>query len=149
MPTFKHPCPHCGTFINRDVAACPACGRADPFAPARCPKCRAAIDDLSWVACSACGQPVDAAAAAAGSAATSAVGGPTQAGPTGQTPVESPAPPTRPEAPETRLCSGCRTALPSEAHFCRECGTAADERGDPASHQSVSVTTRPASASDP
>ncbi|MET1231631.1 MAG: zinc ribbon domain-containing protein [Candidatus Limnocylindrales bacterium] len=55
MPTFKHPCPHCGTFINRDVAACPACGRADPFAPGRCPTCKAPIEDLAWVACPKCG----------------------------------------------------------------------------------------------
>ena len=46
MPTFKHPCPHCGAFIHRDVKACPACGRGDPFAPARCPGCRAVIEDL-------------------------------------------------------------------------------------------------------
>ena len=55
MPTFKHPCPHCGAYINRDVAACPACGRADPFAPARCPTCKAPIEDLAWVACPKCG----------------------------------------------------------------------------------------------
>jgi len=30
MPTFKHPCPHCGQFINRDVAVCPACGMEVP-----------------------------------------------------------------------------------------------------------------------
>ena len=41
MPTYKHPCPHCGTFINRDVAACPKCGTRDPFAPGRCPACGA------------------------------------------------------------------------------------------------------------
>ena len=55
MPTFKHPCPHCGKYIERDVAACPFCGRADPFAPARCPACRTPIEDLSWVACPKCG----------------------------------------------------------------------------------------------
>ena len=58
MPTFKHPCPQCGTFINRDVVACPACGRQDPFAPARCGNCRAPLEDPSWVACPKCGQPV-------------------------------------------------------------------------------------------
>ena len=37
MPTFKHPCPHCGTYIDRVVAACPSCGKADPFNPANAP----------------------------------------------------------------------------------------------------------------
>lgn len=31
MPTFKHPCPHCGKYINRDVPTCPFCGTAEPF----------------------------------------------------------------------------------------------------------------------
>ena len=68
MPTFKHPCPHCGTFINRDVVACPACGRQDPFTPGRCGNCRAPLEDASWVACPKCGQPVGAAAVAAAAA---------------------------------------------------------------------------------
>lgn len=108
MPTFKHPCPHCGTFINRDVAACPACGRADPFAPARCANCRATISDPGWIACPACGQPVGAAAAAAAEAAAAA------------------AAPTVASASETRLCSGCGAPLPSGASFCHECGSAAN-----------------------
>ena len=33
MPSYKHPCPQCDTFIERTVAACPACGFPDPFAP--------------------------------------------------------------------------------------------------------------------
>ena len=45
MPTFKHPCPHCGTFIDRDVVACPKCGTRDPFSPGRCPNCKAPLDD--------------------------------------------------------------------------------------------------------
>ncbi len=69
MPTFKHPCPSCGAFINRDAAACPACGQADPFAPDRCPNCREPIEDPKWVACPKCGQPVGAAAKAAAEAA--------------------------------------------------------------------------------
>ena len=60
MPTFKHPCPHCGKFIERDVAACPYCATRDPFAPARCPNCRTVIEDPSWLACPRCGQPVGA-----------------------------------------------------------------------------------------
>jgi Meckel syndrome type 1 protein len=131
MPTFKHPCPHCGTFIQRDVAACPACGRADPFAPARCPNCRATIDDPSWVACPRCGQPVGAAAEAA--AAERAAGGKATAGAARSTdaPPTHPAPAERPAAtvatqPDARVCAGCGAPLPSGARFCRECGTAAD-----------------------
>jgi hypothetical protein len=37
MPTFKHPCPHCGKYIPRDVARCEFCGTADPFNPANAP----------------------------------------------------------------------------------------------------------------
>jgi RNA polymerase subunit RPABC4/transcription elongation factor Spt4 len=55
MPTFKHPCPHCGKWIERDVRACPYCGVADPFAPGRCPQCRAVIEDLTWITCPKCG----------------------------------------------------------------------------------------------
>ena len=33
MPTYKHPCPQCDTFIERSVEVCPACGFVDPFAP--------------------------------------------------------------------------------------------------------------------
>ena len=55
MPTYKHPCPHCAKWIERDVRACPFCGTADPFAPGRCPQCRAVIEDPAWVACAKCG----------------------------------------------------------------------------------------------
>jgi predicted amidophosphoribosyltransferase len=137
MPTFKHPCPHCGTFINRDVAACPACGRADPFAPARCPNCRATIDDPSWVACPACGQPVGAAAVAAAAAAAAASATETTTAtatetistgdaPTAPEPVTSPAAPITAAEPEMRRCSGCGAPLASGVRFCRECGTVAD-----------------------
>ena len=33
MPTYRHACPQCETFIERTVAACPACGFVDPFGP--------------------------------------------------------------------------------------------------------------------
>ena len=131
MPTFKHPCPHCGTFINRDVAACPACGRADPFAPARCPNCRTAIEDATWVACPRCGQPVgaaaEAAAAAAKAGATSAPSSasPTARAPSSRTPVASGQTPLNAAEPEARHCTGCGAPLPAGARFCRECGTAA------------------------
>jgi len=55
MPTFKHPCPRCGNFIQRDVQVCPFCGTPDPFAPGRCPNCRKILDDPKWVACPNCG----------------------------------------------------------------------------------------------
>lgn len=55
MPTFKHPCPHCGKWIERDVRACPFCATVDPFAPGRCPQCRAVVEDQAWIACPKCG----------------------------------------------------------------------------------------------
>jgi RNA polymerase subunit RPABC4/transcription elongation factor Spt4 len=55
MPTYKHPCPVCRNFIQRDVARCPFCGRVDPFTPGRCEHCGAAIEDPKWVACPRCG----------------------------------------------------------------------------------------------
>ena len=135
MPTFKHSCPHCGTFINRDAAACPACGRADPFAPARCPNCRATIEDPSWIACPACGKPVGAAAVAAAAAASANAGASASAGARPEAaltvpglaeraPAERPASTVKPAAPEIRGCSGCGAPLPAGARFCRECGTA-------------------------
>jgi len=60
MPTYKHPCPHCGTWIERDVRACPFCGRPDPFAPGRCPQCQAVIEDPAWKACPKCGADLNA-----------------------------------------------------------------------------------------
>ncbi len=123
MPTFKHPCPHCGTFINRDVAACPSCGHADPFAPERCANCRATLDDPGWVACPACGKPVGAAAIAA--AAGTAEETSPKRGSAGPTTVGPPAGPAAATATTTRPCSGCAAPLPVGAPFCRECGTAA------------------------
>lgn len=55
MPQYKHPCPHCGNFIMRDVAVCPYCATPDPFTPGRCPQCSAPIDDPAWKACPRCG----------------------------------------------------------------------------------------------
>jgi hypothetical protein len=55
MPTYKHPCPHCGNFIERDVKRCPFCAAIDPFTPGRCPTCRAPLDDLRYLACPKCG----------------------------------------------------------------------------------------------
>ena len=115
MPTFKHPCPHCGKFIQRDVAACPFCGTRDPFAPARCPNCRAIIEDRSWAACPKCGQTL--VAAAARPAATQAPGGtaPTSAAPT----------PAVAQPAQSRKCTGCGAPLADGARFCTVCGTLA------------------------
>jgi RNA polymerase subunit RPABC4/transcription elongation factor Spt4 len=116
MPTFKHPCPHCAKFIERDVAACPFCGTADPFAPARCPNCRAVIADLAWVACPKCGQPLPKLAAAQPAPAAP------QPAPAAPQPASA-APPAAP--PATRKCSGCGAPLTEGARFCTVCGTLA------------------------
>lgn len=116
MPTFKHPCPHCGSYINRDVVACPACGRADPFAPARCPTCKAPIDDLAWVACPKCGTSLLGASDPATSTSTP-VGGSVE-------PMATPQDAAEPSTPASTTCAGCGSPLPVGARFCRECGTA-------------------------
>jgi rRNA maturation endonuclease Nob1 len=120
MPTFKHPCPHCGKYVNRDVAACPFCGTRDPFAPARCPSCRTAIADRSWVACPNCGQelggrPVDARAAA--SEAERRDDGPGR---------QDDGAPAQANASAGGRCTGCGAAMPANARFCTVCGTLAD-----------------------
>ena len=61
MPTYKHPCPHCGKWIERDVRACPYCGVMDPFTLGRCPQCRAVVEDPAWVSCPKCGASLKAA----------------------------------------------------------------------------------------
>ncbi len=104
MPTYKHPCPHCGKYIERDVAACPFCGTADPFAPARCPNCSATIEDLAWKACPKCGQPLPARAPA---------------------PTVAAQPQPAVAAPMSRKCSGCGAPLTEGARFCTVCGTLA------------------------
>ncbi|MHB8958073.1 MAG: zinc ribbon domain-containing protein [Candidatus Limnocylindrales bacterium] len=141
MPTFKHPCPHCGTFIERDVVACPKCGTRDPFSPGRCPNCSAPLDDASWIACPKCGNPVGAALAAqqaqAASAAPGAVPGWGQQAPAAspipgwgqQAPAAPPAPTAEPApadpAPRTSTCRACGSPLAEGARFCKDCGTAA------------------------
>ena len=119
MPTFKHPCPHCGKWIERDVAACPYCGAADPFAPGRCPNCRRVIDDPAWISCPACGTSLK---PAAGTAAASAAPGATTSAAPAAPPQAAAAP--APPAP-TATCSGCGAPLPAGARFCTVCGTLA------------------------
>jgi hypothetical protein len=136
VPTFKHPCPHCGTYIQRDAAACPKCGARDPFAPARCANCRTVIEDPSYVACPRCGKPVGAAAVAAAEAEANAKAG---AGSQGTAPATQPTengaipgwgqPPAAvphidEPAPGATSCGACGSPLAAGASFCRECGTA-------------------------
>ena len=136
MPTFKHPCPHCGKFIERDAAACPYCATRDPFAPARCPNCRTVIEDPSWLACPRCGQPVGAAAAAAqhqqapgNQPPPSTFMSPTVPPTTSPTPQPGPLPatPAPPPAPQSAAakCTGCGAPLAPGARFCTVCGTLA------------------------
>jgi RNA polymerase subunit RPABC4/transcription elongation factor Spt4 len=133
MPTFKHPCPHCGTFIERDVVACPACGRADPFAPGRCPAC-SAIVEAGWIACPKCGaslvEPSDEAVADPAPLAPRAAAStpaPDRALPPAPARGQPVSPPTAAQSPApgaTLSCAACGTPLPAGARFCRECGTA-------------------------
>lgn len=55
MPTFKHPCPYCGKFIEGSAIACPFCGVTEPFTHGRCPDCRAQLQP-GWLACTGCGR---------------------------------------------------------------------------------------------
>ncbi len=151
MPTYKHPCPHCGTFINRDVVACPKCGTRDPFAPGRCPACGAVIEDASWVACPRCGKPVGAAAVAAANASANAgtvqlpgqettpasppLAAPGTSAASGAIPgwgqpvappAAAPLEPTPPPAAATSAapCAACGSPLAQGARFCLDCGAA-------------------------
>ena len=78
MPTFKHPCPYCGKFIDKVVSACPFCGVVEPFSPKRCQNCRKIVEDPAWVVCPSCGlsllPPPPAAAGTAGSAGAGQAG---------------------------------------------------------------------------
>ena len=131
MPTFKHPCPHCGKYINRDVAICPYCATPDPFAPVRCPNCRTVIEDPGWAACPRCGQMLPL-----------RTPGPTQepapmrpgqlAPPPGPAPTPIPGPPpvipaqpASAQATPASKCSGCGAPLAPGARFCTVCGTLA------------------------
>jgi predicted amidophosphoribosyltransferase len=144
MPTYKHPCPYCGKFIDKIAAACPYCGQADPFAPKRCLACRKIVEDPAWVVCPSCGAslitpPPGATTTATGSAAgTPAAGAPAQAqasgtqaaGSTAPQPAPAPRPSLNPEAAAPVLksagpCSGCGAPLPAGARFCTICGTMA------------------------
>lgn len=140
MPTFKHPCPYCGKFIDRAVAACPFCGVVEPFSPKRCQNCRKIIEDPAWVVCPSCGMsllaPPPAAAGTAGTSTGAPAGTsappppPAQPGPAGAAPPPPPGPapvplPVAPAAQSAGPCSGCGAPLPAGARFCTICGTLA------------------------
>lgn len=54
MATYKQPCVHCNTFIERDARICPGCGSRSPFGY-RCPTCLREIHKGQPV-CSSCGR---------------------------------------------------------------------------------------------
>jgi predicted amidophosphoribosyltransferase len=130
MPTFKHPCLHCGGYIARDVARCPFCGVVDPFVAGRCPTCRTEIEDASWVACPSCGAPLrEGIAPMPGSvpAAPAASSAPSVPSPAGDAVPVPPAPP-RAEPPAAvatpaSACPACGATLGPGARFCAVCGT--------------------------
>jgi RNA polymerase subunit RPABC4/transcription elongation factor Spt4 len=136
MPTFKHPCPYCGKFIDRVVSACPFCGVVEPFSPKRCQNCRKIVEDPAWVVCPSCGMsllpPPPSATGTAGSAGAGPAGAGTAGPPppvtqaTGAPPPPTPMPlPVAPAPQSAGPCSGCGAPLPAGARFCTICGTMA------------------------
>ena len=138
MPTYKHPCPYCGKFIDKIAAACPFCGQADPFAPKRCQACRKIVEDPAWVVCPSCGAsliappPGATTSTGTGSAAGTPPSGAPAASSSATQPVPAPAPrpPLNADAAAPVLqsagpCGGCGAPLPAGARFCTICGTMA------------------------
>jgi acetyl-CoA carboxylase beta subunit len=54
MATYKQPCIHCGTFIERSSNFCPKCGSNSPFGYS-CPSCGQSIEK-EQKRCSSCGR---------------------------------------------------------------------------------------------
>ena len=135
MPTFKHPCPFCGKFIDKIAAACPYCGQVEPFSPRRCQTCRKIVEDPAWVVCPSCGASLvtpppgagtaTSAAASTGTAAGHAAPAPPPAAAPAPPPAAAQAQPVAPPAGPAGKCSGCGAPLPSGARFCTICGTMA------------------------
>jgi len=132
MPTYKHPCPVCGNFIQRDVARCPFCGRVDPFTPGRCEHCGAVIEDPKWVACPRCGASLGEEKVTEMYAATPAAPAlPVEPAAPVPPPVTPPAatPPVAevqvPAGPRA-FCTACGQPLAAGARFCTTCGTLAE-----------------------
>lgn len=138
MPTFKHPCPYCGTFIDGSAVACPFCGVTEPFTHGRCPACRAQLQP-GWIACPQCGRTLTSAdtispAAIGTTGAAMGGGASSHSVPSGAAPAPAPvqgaapapAPASTPGAASQAVavrCSGCGAPLPAGARFCQECGT--------------------------
>jgi len=154
VPTYKHPCPYCGKFIDRAVAACPYCSQPDPFAPKRCQNCRKIVDDPDWVTCPYCGQSLNtipANAATAGQAASAGLPAQPVPAPASTQPASAQGPKTNGGAsqpvPQVQLerpplyvepgsaaapapqpagkCTGCGAPMGAGARFCTVCGTMA------------------------
>ncbi len=64
MASYKQPCIHCGTLIERDSHFCPTCGSHSPFGYL-CPTCLKPIQKNQKV-CSGCGRPLYVACPACG-----------------------------------------------------------------------------------
>jgi predicted amidophosphoribosyltransferase len=56
MASYKQPCIHCNTFIDKDVRFCPTCGSQNPFGYL-CPTCLRPIEKEQAL-CAGCGRPL-------------------------------------------------------------------------------------------
>jgi len=54
MATYKQPCIHCGSLIDREAIRCPKCASRMPFG-CNCPYCLKSIERSDMV-CSGCGR---------------------------------------------------------------------------------------------
>ena len=54
--SYKQPCMHCGSLVDRDARFCPSCGSRSPFAYL-CPACLRVVDKGQNV-CAGCGRPL-------------------------------------------------------------------------------------------
>ena len=54
MATYKQPCMHCGSLVDRDARFCPTCGSSTPFGY-HCPNCLRSVEKGQKV-CSGCGR---------------------------------------------------------------------------------------------
>jgi len=54
MASYKQPCVHCGTYIERDARSCPSCQSGSPFG-FLCPNCLRPIEKAQ-LTCAGCGR---------------------------------------------------------------------------------------------